>query len=366
MDKPKVTIKINGKERSFYESTSEDKKGEAKIVPQKSIESDRDEQLPFVDIDEVLASEEIAAANEEEEFEWILPEQPVRNHTFNRERIVNIDELRKKKSPTITSFKVGTTFKKKKTEVYPLKTLLLSIVSALVVGTCFGMVVLRMFTGETIPVATTQAEQQGNAAPSENGEKDGKDPVLTESITIPGLDVFLVQGGAFSTETAAQPIMEEIKGKGLASTTVNIDGKHFLFLGIGLTKEMGTSIRKPYDEQGQDTYVKTLSTPQITVNGDPNLLKARELFDQLLSYTTNKYSASTQTVEWASIKQAAEQLKAPDDKSTSSSYIAAVKDAYGKSAGYEKSGESNDFWKTQQALLTSYQMYQKWILEQKK
>ncbi|MBM6619750.1 hypothetical protein [Bacillus suaedaesalsae] len=369
MDKPKVTIKINGKERSFFEATSETEKVEKKSVREKPIETDYEEELTIVDIDEVLAKEEIAAANQEEdEFDWVLPKQPVRDHTFNRESIVDIDDLRKKKTPTITSFTVGSSFKKKKNkEAYPLKTLLLSIVSALVVGTCFGMVVLRMFTGETIPVATNQTEQVEKATPGKGSENDGKGAgeVNKESFTAPSLDVFLVQGGAFSSETQATPIMEELKNKGFASTSMSIDGNHFLFIGIGFTKEIGTAISKPYNEQGQDTYVKSISTPEKNVTADPEVLKARQLFDQLLSYTTNKYSSTTQAIEWAEITKAAETLKKSDEQSSSASYISAVKDAYEKAASYESSGDTKDFWSTQQTLLTCYQIYQKWILEQK-
>ncbi|KAA0549241.1 hypothetical protein FZW96_04835 [Bacillus sp. BGMRC 2118] len=367
MDKQKVTIKINGKERSFYETTSENQIEETKIVPDRTVEKDH-ETFKMVDIDEVLAKEEIAAANQEDEdeFDWVLPQQPVRDHTLHRESIVNIDDLRKKKTPTITSFKVGSTFKKKNKDSFPLKTLLLSIISALVVGTCFGMVVLRMFTGETIPVATNQTQQVEKEATGKEPSNEGKGAadVPKESFTVPALDVFLVQGGAFSNETAATPILEEIKNKGFAGTTVNINDKHFLFLGIGFTKEMSTAMSIPYNEQGQETYVKTISTPEKNVSDNPEVLKARQLFDQLLAYTTNKYAATPQTVEWSDIGKAMEGLKIADEKTTSASFIAAVKEAYEKTASYESSGDMKDFWGAQQALLTSYQVYQKWISEQ--
>jgi stage II sporulation protein B len=375
MDKPKVSIKINGRERSFYEATSDNNVKQKVNIPAKEMPPQAEEKSTesFVDIDEILAKEEVAAGNEEREFDWILPQHDHQDDKVKIDSIVNIDELRKKKNPMFGTISFGSHLKKRKNEVYPLKTLLLSIVSALVVGTCFGMIVLRLFTGETIPVAVPsnpsnqQTEKQG-ASEKGTGAESTDQSAIKEPFTLPGLNAFVVQGGVFSSEEAAGPIVEEIKDKGFAGTTVAIDEKYYLFMGLGLTKDAGAAIRTPYDEQGQDTYVKAITTPELNVNGDPAVLKARQLFDQLVAYSTNIYLSLPQEAKWEDIKSASEQIKLSDQdaKSTTTAFVTSVKEAYTKVNAYQATSATKDFWASQQALLTSYQVYQKWILENKK
>jgi stage II sporulation protein B len=375
MDRPKVSIKINGRERSFYEATSDKrtKDDDPQIRPIRKHEipsiTEKKNQSSVQD-EPGRANEEIAAAKEDREFDWILPQQDKRFEEIHYDPIVSMDELRKKRKPMLGSFSFPSKMKKRKNhDKYPIKTLLLSIISALVIGTSFGMMVLHLFSGEIgtpAGVATTPTETVNNPSVGGAEEGAGGNQNPTASINLPALNVFVVQGGVYSSVENATPIVEQIKEEGFAGTIVNQDEKYFIFLGIGVTDLAGKAIKAPYEEQVQGTFVKALSTAEINAVGDPSLLEARQLFDQLVTYSSNLYTSMPESVAWEEIKQSFEQIGSKETGSTEASFIQSVKAAYPIVETYKSSTSDQNFWATQQALLNSYQLYQNWVLEQKK
>ncbi|WP_246940853.1 hypothetical protein [Bacillus pinisoli] len=357
MDKPRVTIKINGKERSFYEATAEEVKvTKPKEFPKPEQHEDR-EPPEFVYASE-LAEDEIAAANEEREFEWILPEHQEKKE-FQYDKLVPIENKRKK--PIIGALSIPGK-KKSNHPKYPYKALILSILSALVIGTSFGMVVLHLFTedGAQQAIGTVQPGET-----KEGEETDGTPanaPAASAPITIPAIDVFVVQGGVLSSAEAATPVIEDLKGKGFAGTVIQQDGKYLLFLGVGISDLAGKSMSTPYEAIGQDTYVKSFTFPEVSKEGDPAIQEAGKLLHQLVVFTSNKYTNIPETEAWANIKITYDQLASVESESN---FVKAVKVAFPIVEAYQQSSADADFWKSQQALLTGLQEYQNWILSQK-
>ncbi|MFZ3588329.1 hypothetical protein ACOI1C_03425 [Bacillus sp. DJP31] len=370
MDKPKVSIKINGIKRSFYETTSdkhEQVNPQDKVFPSTSRQTEHVYQEKKAAHDEPsLAKDEIAAANEEREFDWVLPQQSQNTKDDWAESIVTMDELRKKRNTMFDPIYVPSKQKIRKNETFPIKTLFLAIISALVIGTSFGMMVLQMFTG-TQEQSVTEPKQPAQAVTTPEVNGGGEDtkgqerqPILG---SVPVLNVFVVQGGVYSSEAAVTPIVEEIKSKGLAGKVVTQDGKYYLFLGIGASDQAAKAIRTPYEAHVEGAFVKNLSTPEL--NGDTSILQARQLFDQLVSYTSNLYGSLPESMKWEEVSKTNEIVKSKDSNSTVDSFLKSVKESYTLAEAYKTSSSSQDFWATQQSLLNSYQIYQKWILEQK-
>ncbi|MBM7660653.1 stage II sporulation protein B [Bacillus mesophilus] len=364
MDKPKILIKINGRERSFSETTTDE---QIKINPnsQQEVKQELEEQEPPSPIKEFeLAEEEIAAANEEREFEWILPEpQPFEDHPYDK--LVKPDPVKKKSNPIIGTLSFPSIQKKRNKSTFPFRTLFLAIFSALVIGTSFGMVVLHLFTEDLAQPAfeMDQPTEAGGASEDEGANKNPDNaPTNMTAITLPALNVFLVQGGVFSTEDAATPIINGLKEDGFAGTVINQDGKYFLFMGIGISDLAGKAIKTPYETAGQDTYVKAFSIPEVTSEGDPAMVPAEELFNHLILYSSNKFTSTPESVSWDEIKTTYTDLSS---KETDSSFVNTVLESYKAVEAYHSSSSNADFWSAQQALLTSLQEYQKWISEQR-
>jgi stage II sporulation protein B len=312
-----------------------------------------------------LLNEEVAAAKEDREFDWILPQTDYNTVKKNKfEKSTPMDELRKNKKSKINYFKVPS---KKRNNSYPIKTMLLSIFSALVVGTIFGLGVLYFIDG-------TNAEQAiftNQPGQSLGTEKEGIDEKSSKengqhmtTINVPALNVFVVQGGVYTTEAGATQLEEQMKAKGLAATIVNDGGKFYVFTGTASSDQVGKSIQSSYETLIKNPFVKEIETEKISAKGTTSLVEARQLFDQLVSYSSALFESQSDSAKWDEIKKILNKIDNKEANSTESSYIQSVIEAYSSVEKYKSSNTSEDFFTAQQSLLNSYQLYQKWILEQ--
>ncbi len=354
MDKPKISISINGIKRSFYEVNEE------KLNQLVSIEEDNKE------IEIKKSTNEIAASNEEREFEWILP-KPNQNKQYDKtDSIKTLDDFRNNKNPLIEPIFVPNKQKKKNYKTSLIKSFLLAIISAIVIGTSFGLMILQLFAGSQQPMKNGIHHIEKVAIPNESDlleEPLENDEGPAGIVTVSPLNVYLVQGGLFSTEAAITPILNQIKSKGLSGTIVNQDGMYYLFLGIGSTAEAAKIFLTPYEEINniEGAFVKNLLTSERS--GTKSVLQAKQMFEKLVTYTTELHLSTQKSNSWTEIQQMNKAINSPVSQSTEDLFVKSVINAYASVDKYRGSLSNQDFWETQQALLNSYQIYQKWILE---
>jgi hypothetical protein len=364
MDKPKILIKINGKERSFSETTTDEQiKKEPNFQTEVKQELKNNHPTSPIHKDYELAEEEIAAAKEEREFEWILPQ----SHQLEDDpydKLVKRDPVKKKSKPIIGTFSFPSIQKKRNKSTYPFKTLFLAIISALVIGTSFGMVVLHLFTKDLAQPAfevTQSIDSEGTVGEAEP-EAEPSNGIQEVPITLPAIEVFVVQGGMFSSAEAAAPIVDGLKGEGFAGALINHEDKYYLFMGIGISDLVSKTMANTYETAGKETYVKAFSIPEVMTEGDPSMVTAEKLFNHLILYSSNKFTSMPESVNWDEIKTTYDELAA---KGTDSSFVNTVMESYKAVEAYHGSSSNADFWSSQQALLTSLQEYQKWFFEQR-
>lgn len=131
--------------------------------------------------------------------------------------------------------------KQYKTKRSPWRSFLFAIALAVVLGTSFGFLVLTIIpTAEkTASPATLQQEQKEEA------------PIAQRTET-----VFVIQGGVFQDEKAANVYVQKIKAQQRPSVMI---GKQpvYVFLGMALTKEEAKQMASLYEPLGIDTYVKS-------------------------------------------------------------------------------------------------------------
>jgi stage II sporulation protein B len=347
LDKHKVSIKINGQERSFQEETTV-----------------QDE----VKKDTALAFKEIAAAQQEpnDEFDWVLPHNDVskgsdddRIEDFERERYVANN-----RSMIMSNSKVKPIRKKSK---FP-KTVFLAIFAALVIGTGFGMMVLQVFTTEeeeafiSNPTETITPSVQSSKT-NEEKAYSAENHRNTPLITVPAFSVQLVQGGVFSSAEIAQPVLNKIKADGMAAIVISRDDKHFLFMGIGVEEEFIKELRIPYDEKGYETYVKSLTNEQKEMNITPTILDAMKLLERLMVFTSNTYLSTPQKQKWEELEKLVNSLSVEGVDEGNLFFIQSVKTSFSIVEKYHQTKELKDFWLSQQALLDSYSNYEKLIFQ---
>ncbi|KFZ42484.1 stage II sporulation protein B [Anoxybacillus flavithermus] len=123
----------------------------------------------------------------------------------------------------------------------PWRSFLFAIALAVVLGTSFGLLVLKVIPAtESKPTSTAPLQQ----------EQKEELPTAKRTETI-----FVIQGGVFQDEKAANVYVQKIKTQQRPSVMI---GKQpvYVFLGMALTKEEAKQMASLYEPLGIDTYVK--------------------------------------------------------------------------------------------------------------
>lgn len=137
----------------------------------------------------------------------------------------------------LTPFETGKRYKKRS----PWLSFLLAIALAVVLGTSFGFLVLTI-------IPTTENKLASPATLEQEQKEETSIAQRTET-------VFVIQGGVFQDEKAANVYVQKIKAQQRPSVMI---GKQpvYVFLGMALTKEEAKQIASLYESLGIDTYVK--------------------------------------------------------------------------------------------------------------
>ncbi|WP_409301945.1 hypothetical protein [Peribacillus sp. SCS-155] len=224
MNKPakqnQITIKINGKDNSFYEDSAEKE---------------------IIDIEAGEEAETAATIeNQLESFDWNLPEEQ------NEGNDGHFSLSKKNTSPVIFSAS-----DKRKRKATIIKAPLIAVVCAILLGTCFGYAVLKMVTStdrKAVPVAAPAVESRPVAAAPE--------------VVLPSINSFMVQGGVFSSEQAARKVQEKLTDSSVPVEVLRLDNRFYIFLGMADSLEKAKSLAGYYKLKKVDAFWK-----EITVSG---------------------------------------------------------------------------------------------------
>jgi stage II sporulation protein B len=346
LDKPgnhkTITIKINGKDRPI----AKDKKHSSPEELDKEI-------LHFKDI-EKLSSQESAAAQEveeEDEFDWILPEldedEDLQEYKIISNRTPSNGKVFKNKKSTLQ--------KPKNKGVLP--SILLTVFLAVLLGTSLGVLMLKMVLSDSAMEAGTAPTEE---VPPTDGPLATPGTASVEKTTITG---YVIQGGAFSNAEAAGIEATGMTEKGLPAKVIEMNGTAYLFVGIAdnlpNAKSLGAQL------QGVETFAK-----EVTIGGGnkTNLLESEKqtlelaptLFGTISQISSSasltntlpsdlQDSLNTQLEQWNSLKgiedESIKQLKGEIDGA-----ITSIKN-------FEKNKDSSLLVKIQQHLLNFLSIY---------
>jgi stage II sporulation protein B len=282
VDKPNrgntIKIKLNGETQAYSEEPIKKDKDSSKDSFTKVIKIDED----FSDQDGFL---ETAAAKDsiDESFDWIIPESAEQD--LQEYKIVSNQNQKKgsnKKSVTFSTFS-------NKRNGGILKSILITAVFAIMIGTSLGALMLKLFLNDgskptvTEPVVVDKGTEKGSETDS------GK----TTSIVIGAQTVFIVQGGAFSTEGKANEAASQAKKIGAPAQTLTMNDKAFLFLGVADSIETAKQLEGHYEANGfDDVLPKQIPIAEKTVSdikdSEKGFLEAApSIFQQLSKVTSN-------------------------------------------------------------------------------
>ncbi|EQB35820.1 MULTISPECIES: SPOR domain-containing protein [Virgibacillus] len=153
-------------------------------------------------------------------------------------------------------------FESLKQKVKKWKPVIIAILSALVIGSCLGIMMLKMFV-------TIEDSGQANGSASIPAV-DNKDQEENESqgtaTTIHGLQAFVLQGGVFSEKANAETWATNYKDNGIPTMTWEREGKYFLLIAAVASENEADQLNKSLAAADMDIYVKNWSTDSFEVN----------------------------------------------------------------------------------------------------
>ncbi|MFC4320952.1 hypothetical protein [Litchfieldia salsa] len=366
----RISIKINGNERRFGDEADSGMKQDVD-----SSNSTEEEILrPFT------YKKETAAAKEEEEndeFSWVLPDESQASKSADPIKVVQIEDVRnkskkgnpyfKKATPKTSSFNRGPSS--------AIKTLLLSIFLAVIVGLGLGAMILNLMSGDehqqAIGTPTVAPADSGDASASD-GEQGNGNTAGNAAIELPPLNIAYAQEGVYQNKEGVNDLVAKIKQSGFPASSVEIDGSYTVVVGIGTDKEVIKPIGTLYQaESGKEPYHKVVevaggSYSKVNENDATYIKEGQALFTQLSALSSTAFTAkSISDDQWTSISKLQDGLKGKvnDDMSASmKSFSTSLTNAYDQLNAYKKSNDEAALMKSQQELLNAFQFYQEWKL----
>ena len=277
-----ITIKIDGKSRTYQENKQKSKP--EKMTSSKTFVEDDGRKLEFdrrpVEKPSIKEPnyEEVAAASaekDEEDFDWILPdtsEEP----ELEEYKIASYTSKPNKGKSVIKSLK------KNKNNLSP--SIFFALFFAVIIGMSFGFILLRLVItdqtlgGQEVVTTVPPTEQQSEQA-------------NVVSYTLPVVSTFVVQESAYSSVEAANEGKKVLDQKGIPTSVVTTD-RSYLLVGIGVTKESGKAIGERLTEKGIDIYAKEIQVGGIQLNEitsmEQKLLEqASQLYAPLVTISTS-------------------------------------------------------------------------------
>lgn len=237
-----IKIKINGEDRPVSQGNEP-----SKVIPFSTWE------------EKVKAEKEMASAkqpiNDEEEFPWLLPDEE--DSDFKEDPKVVTPEKKKKvySNSTVAPYLYSKKSNRKVPHIaFPFKQIVTIVLLAIGVGTGFGYIALNFLSNKDMPVMANPSEgnevmvpgEGGEDAAAGGGEANDQKASAASSAT---LQVYVVQGGIYTTKESANTVVAQIKDKNLASTVLELDGKFTVLAGLGQAKAETDALNEIYKQK---------------------------------------------------------------------------------------------------------------------
>lgn len=249
MDKHKtITIKINGKERSHKDDKpNSDKQTQSSTQP---------ESKP-----KIKAWNETAAAKEqaEDSFDWVLPE--ISEDDEKDFKVVTKSKETKQKGFRLPGLpQPPNKNRRNSSPVFP--RIALNVLLAVALGLGFGMIILNTVKPDTLETVVPANTSPATDKPAEGGSGTG-----AESVELPAISTYVVQGGVWSKEESADSIVKELAGKGIDAETVAINDQYYVLLAVAPSLEEAKVLSSELESKGAEVFSKPLELDGFSVDG---------------------------------------------------------------------------------------------------
>ncbi|MEC5422039.1 hypothetical protein QGM71_00850 [Virgibacillus sp. C22-A2] len=185
------------------------------------------------------------------------------SHEVKRELAASLQESENGQIPTFSrpntnKYKENSNKQQKYTFLKPV---IFAVLSAIIIGTILGVIMLRMFvtmgedspaTGETItPIMDTEEENT-------NDENEAVSETISENHE--SISAFVLQAGVFSEESNANEWASDYYRAGLPGVIWERDNQYFLLVGLTNSKEQAMQLAADLEKDGFETFIKEWKT----------------------------------------------------------------------------------------------------------
>ncbi len=247
-----ITIRVNGEKKVFYRE--EDVQSEDEVAAAEEREEERESDFPWV-----LAEKE-SSGSENKQSNKILDFQK-RKKEKNLLSLPFWDDGKRDKGPKLPPAKRKKRRPNRHNFSWPqLPGKMLAIVlSAIIVGSGFGLMLLTVFTSSTTDQASSAAglPEEATVDATQEGTQQAAS-VTDDEFTggIPGLTVHVVQGGAYSTQEKGKEAIQQLRSDGYPAVLTEETDPMYLFIGVAPSQSNSNQLAEMYTESGYDTYTK--------------------------------------------------------------------------------------------------------------
>lgn len=148
-----------------------------------------------------------------------------------------------------------------------LKPVMLAVISALVIGSLFGIIMLRMFvtmdatpevTGNTNPavIGTDEAEEEKESDPQQ----------AENTVEFASLTAYVLQAGVFSERKNAEAWSENFKAAGIPVVIWEREGQYYLFAGVANSAEAAAQAAEELETEELELYSKEWKTKSLEIS----------------------------------------------------------------------------------------------------
>jgi stage II sporulation protein B len=241
-----IRIKINGENRPFIK--------EPVIEEPPSVESsEHQKQFDAIQEDHEAIVETAASQEAEESFDWILPQQDPSENELN---LYQTEKSSKKRN----GIRLPALSKVEKQNVSAIKSIALSVCFAILLGTGFGFIMLKLVITDSSKTKAVVTKSVPAAKKEETPANSSKSSAV---LTQKPLTTYMVQGGVFSKKETANTVARQAIEKGIPAETMEWNGKYYLFLGVADSIEHARSLGSLYQNKGFDgVFPKTITIPE--------------------------------------------------------------------------------------------------------
>jgi stage II sporulation protein B len=344
-----ITIKINGKDRPIKEDKLIHKQEDAGI---KVNPLDKDEVESWVfpnDRDEAIYETAASQEQVEESFDWILPD-PVEEEVVNEYKIA--PKQAKKQQKKGLGISVWNTKSKRNNRLYT--TIFITVFFAVLLGTAFGVTILKFVTAESETAAPV-------TAPAKNPPSADKPAAGSESVKLAAIPAFVIQNGIFTTVEAAKERVNLLAGQGVTGEIFPGNGKFAVFLGMAGSIEKAKQEAERLKSKGVEVFAKPIeisggTAADLTAEESGFLQQAPEVYKILTSGAEPGAEAIKKVEEYqATLSKIAD--KSIKDKNVLKAK-ASIERASGAYVGYQKSKDANQLAEMEAGLLSFLAAYQ--------